>query len=178
MEKKKTNNLAVCIICGILTAFGIVASVVSLVNGSNEHWKINDLIYLALTVLIGYYAAIGYRRPHGNLFKQIILIYVASYLILVYQLAQTGDAWQAVIRAITIGIICYVAGRLHRVKQNFILIGIVTAIIMYIIVSAFIKQIAKADILSMLIIWIDICVAYFLRYKEHKEAGLMDKAEN
>jgi len=177
MEKKKSNNLAVCTICGILTAIGIVLAIISLISMSNGIWMINSVIDFLLLALIAYYAIYGYRKPNGNLLKYIILIFAVPDLISVYSRALVGDAWQAVIRAITIGLLCYIAGRLHRVKQNVILMLVVTAFILIGIIVRIVNLKASIGIATQLIIWIDICVAYFLRYKEHKEAGLMDKAE-
>jgi len=182
MEINKSNNLAVCIICGVLTAFGFVASIVSLANGSKGLFNIfvvNDLIYFLISVFIGYYAIQGYKKPHGNLLKLIILAYAASFLILIFQCANNGFAWGSVTYTITIGILCYAAGRLHRAKQNLIFMSILTVLILIInIAPLVVGGKPTIGVFTQVIIWIDICVAYFLRYKEHKEAGLMDKAEN
>jgi len=176
MEKKKSNNLAVCIICSILTSFGLVANIVSWINGVNSFVMFLDMLDIAIVILIVYYAISGYRKPHGNLLKYIILIYTANYVGLI--LAQSGLPWCCVIHAIIIGILCYIAGRLHRVRQNVILMSIVTALNVIWLVPGFVKGVSTIGSVTPLIIWIDICVAYFLRYKEHKLAGLMDKAEN
>lgn len=180
MEKNKSKHLAVCIICGVLTAFGIVSSIIALINGSDGLLvrKITNVINILLSVLILYYAFCGYRHPNGNLLKYIILLFAVPMLMSVYSFSLRGLAGQGVIRAVIIGLICYVAGRLHRVKQNMILMGIVTVLTLIFTVSTFANGSSTIGVFNALIIWLDICVAYILRYKEHKLAGLMDRVKN
>jgi len=174
MEKKTSNNLAVCIICGILTAFGLVTSAVSLVNGGNGGWMLSDAVYIVVSVLVGYYAICGYKKPHGNLLKYIILIFAASCLIALYTTVELEMGWMAVQFAIIIGLCCYAAGRLHRVKQNAILMGLVAVITLIRTIAVIAIGDASIGVCTVLILWLDICVAYFLRFKVHKEAGLED----
>jgi len=174
MEKNKSNNLAVCIICGILTAIGIIACILSLAKGGTTLSTIRRIVRLAQCILIAYYAFIGYRKPHGNLLKYLILIFVGSSILTVFYKAQTGDAWMAIVHAIIACISCYIAGGLQKIKKNIILMSVVAAIIVgYKIVRVINGEAVIGDI-TKLVIWIDICVAYVLRYKEHKLAGLMD----
>jgi len=177
MENKKSNNVAVCITCGVLTAFGIVADIISLVNGSNNIWMIKDVVNIIVSCLIGFYAFCAYRKPKGNLLKYIILIFAANRMVSLYLVARMADASRAVINAIIIGLCCYIAGRMHRVMQNAILMSIVTVLIVICIIYGFSKGQITIGVFTSLIIWLDICVAYILRYKEHKLAGLMDKTE-
>lgn len=175
MEKNKSNNLAVCIICGILTVFGIVACIISLINGGNGIWIFMDIVNIILCLLIGYYAVYAYRRPHGNLLRFIILIYAASYLFPVYSNAKMGRPGGSVCQAIIIGLLCYIAGRLNKWKQNTFLMIIATAIILLRAIVGYVNDGATIGVITHLVVWIDICAAYFLRYKEHKSSGLMDK---
>lgn len=178
MEKNKSNNLSVCIICGILTVFGIATSIVSLASGSKGIWIISDVINLLLSVFIGYYAIWGYRKPNGDLLKYIILVFSGTFLFVVYRMAQSASPWRAVCYAVVIGLLCHIAGRLHRVKQNMILIIIVIVIMVISKTGSLVNGNATIGIFADLVICIDICVAYILRYKEHKLAGLMDKADH
>jgi len=171
MGNDKSNNLAVSIICGALTIFGIVISFISLLDVKNSITMINDIIDLVLSALIWYYALYGYKKPNGNSLRYIILLFAVPFLISVYSRALHEAAWQAVNRAVTIGLLCYIAGRLDRVKQNIILMSIVTALILSSKIVKLVHGSATISIFSSLIIWVDICVAYFLRYKEHKSAG-------
>jgi len=177
MEKNKSNNLAVCIICGVLTVFGIVASIISLVSGSKGIWMVTDTACIVLAVLAGYYVIFGYKRPHGNILKYTILIYSVVHLIILYTVVLLGETWRAVLNTIIIAVLCYIIGRLHRVKQNIILMGIVTVLMVIVFIIGFVERKSTLGALTLLIIWLDICVAYFLRYKEHKEAGLLDKVK-
>jgi len=178
MENKKSNNLTVCIICGILTVIGIVACVISLAKGGTLLSTIRRLVRLVQCILIAYYAFWGYKKPHGNLLKYLILIFVGSSLLTVYYKAQTGDEWMAVVHATIACLSCYIAGGLQKVKKNIVFMSIVTVIIVgYKIVRVMNGEAVIGDI-TKLVIWIDICAAYFLRYKEHKLAGLIDAPKN
>jgi len=167
--EKKANHLVASIICGILTAFGIVASIISLINGSGSAhiWLSDDIILLVLSVLIGYYAFIGYKKPHGNLLKYIILI---SNLVGL-QVINEGLGLLIVVET---GIRCYAAGRLERVKENLILLILLTACDVGLTIWLAVSNALTVGVVAALVVWLDICVAYFLRYKEHKEAGLAD----
>jgi len=175
MEKNKSNHLAVCVICGALTVFGLVASIISLAGGSEGIRLVKDIVNLVLFVLVGYYAVYGYRIPNGNLLKYLILIFAATYIIAVFNEAQMGKQWDAVSHTVMIGLLCFTGGRLHKVKQNIALMSIVAAILLARIIIGFVQGDASIGIVTQLVIWIDICVAYVLRYKEHKLAGLVDK---
>ncbi len=170
MKKHLTGS----IVCGILTAFGIVSSIVSLAGGVKGIWTVSDVMSLAVSALIGYYAFVGYRKPHGNLLKTIIVISTVIPIIAVYQYARLGLPWRAIIATIGIGLCCYVAGRLHRVKQNIIFMSIVLALRIVAVILCLRDGILTIGTFTHIIIWIDIFVAYVLRYKEHKEAGLQD----
>ena len=174
MEEKKSNHLAARIICGILTTFGIVACIISLANGAKGIWIVSDVVCLLVSVFVGYYAFSGYKKPHGNILKYLILVFTLIPLINIYQLVQLENAWVAVTRAIIVGLLCYSAGRLHRVKQNIVIMSIVTALMILGVVVGFMNGHNTIGALTKPIIWINIFAAYVLRYKDHKEAGLMD----
>jgi len=173
MEKNKSKNLTACIICGILTVFAIAVSIVSMFKEGNDIRMI-DAVNLIVCALIGYYAFVGYRKPHGNLLKYIILLATVTRFVGIYLLVELGGPWMAVIRAMIPGLSFYVAGRLHKVKQNIILLSIITGLILAGTVIAFIKGVTAVGAVTSLIIWVDIFVAYVLRYKAHREAGLTD----
>jgi len=127
MEKKKSKYLVGSIICGILTAFGIVAGIVSLLSGSGA-WITNDIFQLVLSLLVGYYVCAGYKQPHGNLLRYIILLYAANIILGLRAAVQYGNTGIITLLAIRIGLLCYIAGRLVKVKQNLILMIIYTVL--------------------------------------------------
>jgi len=179
MEKGKSNNLVISIVCAVLTVFGIVVSVIAMRNGSDGLLvrAAQYVINILLSFLIVFYAVYGYKKPHGNALKYIILLFAIPMLLSVYTYALRGMAGQAVIRAIVIGLICFAAGRLHKFKQVVTIMSIVAALIVVFIITTLVNGSSTIGIFNVLVIWIDIFVAYALRYKGHKEAGLMDKEE-
>ncbi len=171
--EKKSKHIVGSIVCGILTAFGIVASVISIIGGSGSILFF-DLFSLVLSVLIGYYALWGYKKPHGNLLKFILLAYAAFVLAGIPTIIQARTTWWVILNGIVMGSLCFMSGRLDRIKQNACILAFVTAA-MAVAVSVDISGgNATIGIVTGIFVWLDICVAYFLRYKEHREAGLAD----
>ncbi len=172
--EKKSNHLAAYIVSGILTAFAIVACIISMASGGKGVWMYSDAANLLVCVLLGYYAFCGFRKPHGNLLRYIILFFAITHILSIYQLAELSSQWQAIISALAFGLCCYIAGRLHKVKQNIILMSIVIVLRLIGMSFELAEGIWTIGAITPLIILIDILVAYVLRYKDHKEAGLMD----
>ena len=82
---------------------------------------------------------------------------------------------------ISVLLIAYVAGRFDKIKKNYLPLIIITAAQIAISVL-FIFIYDNWDNLVFIIwdsstclLWIDLMIAYILRYKEHNEAGLADK---
>jgi len=76
----------------------------------------------------------------------------------------------------------YVAGRLNRIEQNKYLLAIVVIILLigciidWISFSASpVATIVYFKIPCHFIVVLTLTIAYFVRYKEHKEAGISDK---
>lgn len=174
MSNNQSKHLIGCIVCGVLTAIGIVAAIISLFNGVEKPWFYCVHVQLLLLILISYYAFVGYKKPHGNLLKYVMLVFALFNLTYIPCYVSMLDTQATVICAIEIGLICYVSGRLAKVKQNMILMILITVCELVFNGLDIIYGYINIDTIGPLAIWLDICVAYFLRYKEHKEAGLQD----
>jgi len=172
--EKKTNNLVVSIVCGILTAFGAIVSVISLVNGNGKSVLFFDVFSLALSMMVGYYALWGYKIPHGNLLKYIFLAYAIFVYAAIPITSKEDIVWRVVLQGIVVGSLCYTAGRLDKVKQNVVFLVLITALMTFCVIVDINSGDATIGIATGVVVWIDIFVAYFLRYREHKEAGLTD----
>ena len=75
----------------------------------------------------------------------------------------------------------FVAGRLDKIKKNAFILAVITvaqiAIALLILGAPPFPEIMYVLwIFVPALIWVDLIVAYVLRYKERKEAGLVDKA--
>jgi len=171
MEKQYKFGIAAV---SILTILGLLQCIVGF--GKGPLWS--TITCIVMFVLIFYYAIWGYKKPHGNMLKYLMLLYALSLLASIYSAVIFNAPVTAIGLAIAMIFIGYIAGRLNRVEQNRVFMIIVLLILIYEYVLAALAYKAgffgTLAVISPLIMWIDLYLAYLLRYKEHKEAGLMD----
>ncbi len=178
MEKKTSKNIWL-IIMGVLILAELAASVIHLINGGNVLNDVIAIIALAFTALYGFWL---YKKPHGNMLKYAMLLLAAAMVLNSAECLIKGYNAPAihVIRLFFPGLICYVAGRLNRIEQNKYLL--IFATICYCIISfiSFGQKVGKLNAVLLFrffyefITLLTLTIAYFVRFKEHKEAGLMD----
>lgn len=143
---------------------------------------INSICNLVLCVLVSYYAIEGYKKPHGNLLREIFVAYGISVVIETTFAAASSSMLMIlnkILWYLTALIIVYVAGRLDKIEKNKKLLLLATILQIVRCVLQFINGnpsvysiLAKIDVL---ILMFALCSAYFARYEEHKAAGLEDK---
>lgn len=184
MEKKSNGKLVAIIVLGLLTAFGLIIEILSFTRYTADFSSGSSLFlltYAITSVLLLYYAVAGYKKPHGNLLKHLFLLFAICCLSGVVTVAAEHNAIDTaynVIRGIVVLMTAYVAGRLDRFKQNVILMSIIGVLML---ASSLVYTSNCTEVLSFLscftffFLWADMMVAYIIRYKEHKEAGLTDK---
>ena len=74
-------------------------------------------------------------------------------------------------------LISYMAGRLNRIKENRIIIVLVLILL---IVRAIFENGGLRNLpvgLNEIYMWLALSASYLFRYREHREAGLLDKAQ-
>lgn len=139
------------------------------------------LFELVVVIAYGFY---GYKKPHGNGLRYLMLFHVAvnAYLLLIG--ANYQPMYLNVAYILSIILVSYMAGRLDHYKSN-IAISVVV-LICYCVVTYYLVGVVKefnADIslvkfascIYPVTIWLAISSVYILRYKIHKEAGSQDK---
>lgn len=182
MQKQK--NTLQTIIVALITLAGLAASVFCLV------WRLQNAIPAFSYVLIGiyyacifFYAIVGYKRPHGNTIRYLLLIlafYVAASTIVTNE--RWGISWIIMaagnFAAVLIG---YMAGRLQKVKKNIIVVVLTTALLA---VKSFWPVAGQnndfvfvLDRTLPLLMWATVVLIYFFRYSAHKNAGAEADAE-
>jgi len=190
-NKSKSKNSgwvkAVFIICIVLSVIGLIATVyVCEKLSADTSYLIAGIATTVIYLGLFFYAIFGYKQPHGNFLKYIILLYGLAYGVIVGT-KLTGIL--AIVGIVAIGMVCYIAGRLNKIKKNAVLIIIVMALVLFVgiyQICVFQKIGVLAGIgnvmyilfmLSPFFCWAGLCAAYVARYNAHKEAGLLDKNE-
>ena len=182
MSNQKKNKLApIVIICTAI--IGFIVSVVAFI------WRINSEIPTFLFIWICffylhllYYGLIGYKKPHGNMVRYMMLIlaiYVAASVIT--QINVWGASWPVILSSSFAAMaITYMAGRLNKAKKN-IFVAVLASLLLLVRCFWFLDQpdLSGADIALFvldrcqpLFMWLTIVLIYFFRYREHQEAGL------
>ena len=178
-EKLHLNAVQMVVlgIAGVLTIYGVYQTIRH-IGADVPHSKTMFICFSYILIL--FYALYGYKIPHGNLLKYIMLFFA---LLIVNEIAlEAGGKYPnldsqvillpTVIAGICTVIISYIAGRLDRFNQNIYLF---TVVLILLIVRAFLMSQYRTIMFSNysdLIIWYDINCAYALRFRRHKEAGL------
>lgn len=196
MNKRDKIVTAVCI---VLTALGLYGTL----NESIQLGRSMSIVHTVLLCAVVMYAVIAYNKPHGNLLKYLIILFAVTLLIKESNMLPEGIGIGAdtirkereyienalVVRQLphTIDLVClmlimYIAGRLNKIKENAVLMTVVLVLLVFTsirsvvngYISGFSRIVAQ---FGPVIAWLDICFAYFLRYKEHKEAGNADVSQ-
>lgn len=185
MEKSKLNlktgELIALVLVAILNIMWLVCRFISF-TGKVTFQTITPIIMLAITA---FYALYGYKKPHGNHVRYLLLIYAAHMGSLL--IANQGSTWlptyASVAHVATIILATYMAGRLDRYKQNLIICAVITVlqiIYLYPYIYLYIQNNSMTfvnffRIIGIVSIWLAIAVSYIIRFKPHKEVGLEDK---
>jgi len=178
MENKKTKNILLAIM-GIFVLAELVAIVISLADGITI-FSICQAVALIFVASYGFWL---YKKPHGNLLKYALLLIAGAQLFgateaLANAKAASGALTTSVFFAAAL---VYVAGRLNRIDQNKILLPIIAAFELYGAIWSVINFAGQESALTLFswfsrsIMIFTLMIAYFVRYKEHKEAGISDK---
>ncbi len=178
-EKKISKNIWLHIM-GVLILAEIVVTILSLMGGQDDTLIcIGTIITLVFTALYGFFL---YKKPHGNMLKYTMLL-LAAFMVFNAALClknRYNSSLVHILRLFIPCIICYVAGRLNRIEQNKYLLTFATVATLVLDIIPVILCIGNFNaswlfrIFWDVIILITLMIAYFTRYKEHKEAGLQD----
>ena len=185
----------------LITAVLLLAGIVVTIIFANRAPLVKTITLIIGYLLALYYAFWGYKTPHGNLLRYLIISYAfllalgsESRLFASARRERPVDvtnaegqlrrgargltAYKGLLTSVGLILMSYIAGRLNKYKQNKILIPIVLVILF---VRSFVSRTFRIQVvmtdLSYFILWIGIACAYFARYDAHKEAGLLDKED-
>lgn len=94
----------------------IFATVVNFITIPNH--SIISAIQLIICFPIVYYALVGYKKPHGNILKYTMIFFGFSLLLNIHNGLILGVKSIVWICAISMLLIGYISGRLHKFNQN------------------------------------------------------------
>jgi|GEM_PF-601704 len=181
---KKSSRAAV-IITMLLVAAGLVWSVLAPFMTSDFSLIPTRITDIVMYLLVSYYGLWGYKKPHGNLLRYLMLLFGISLIPLILVSVPGSYISQILQIALSIAVlfIGYMSGRLCKIQKNRKIAIIVFAvfvlrlIMMPVLFPTVNDPIMLLGPLSQVILWLAVCVVYFTRYQLHKEAGLQDKPE-
>lgn len=199
MENKKnlsTGALIGIVVLAVLSAasaFANVYEVLSIPVLVTPGAIAEIVTFLILLIGVVYYAVRNYKVPHGNLLRWLFFLFalnclggLAEQIVGAYRfgmMEQNMDNVMLLVMLIAVSAIlaAFISGRLDHLRGNIACIIIIT--VAQLVKSViFLSQLGgDYSILGVLLnfstfmLWFDMVVAYLLRYKPHKEAGLTDK---
>ncbi len=182
-EKLNLNNfqLILLLVAAVLTIFGAVETILHL--GADVPASKTMFVVMSYFAVF-YYAFYGYKVPHGNSLKYIMLFF-AMILVNAMSLEAGGkypvlDSQKIMLSTMITGVcavlVAYTSGRLDKFEKNIYLFMLVL-ILLFVraVIMVHFKTLMYTNFSDM-IIWIDIICAYSIRYTQHKEAGLKAQA--
>ncbi len=163
----------------IVTAVMLLVLLIDLIELFTPENKLSIAFSIVGSLGAIYYGLVGYKKPNGNLMKFLFFAYgFAVGLYGVYRADRYVPT--SYLYFLSSAILIYISGRLDRRVQNTCLfvVAFVLELIGYICKcnvrgEAFFSALRLADELYLLLA---LYAFYFIRYKEHKEAGFAVKA--
>lgn len=178
------------VISFLFELFGIGFVIYNIFNMfADEHFVlapiVRDFVYLLIFVALLFYALIGYKKPHGNLLKTLFVAFGVSVVVIIGMAKSFPDTNEIAFIVSNICadlgalVIIFVAGRLHKIEKNKILLVIAGLLMLVrVIISIFCNRMPIGPIMNdsiPLLMLFALCFAYTARYEEHKAAGLEEK---
>ena len=177
----KAGQLIALIAIAALNILWLVCRVISF-SGTIMIQTVAPIVMLVITAI---YALYGYKKPHGNHVRYLLLIYAVymSSIVIANQSQTWFPVYASAVNIATVILSTYMAGRLDRYKQNLV-ISIAIVVLQMVHIYPFMSSYIQENTLSFVTffksvgpvsVWLAIAASYIIRYKPHKEAGLADK---
>jgi len=176
MENKNTKN-ALLIFMGVLILMELVLGIITMM----EDIVFVGIVNLIPIVFVSLYGFWLYKKPHGNMLKYAMLIAAMAEILIDIACLIDGFVISNSVMIVASCILVYVSGRLNRIEQNKYLLPIafvaqfICILIEAIAYSSQFSFAYRSSWFSTPIATLTLMIAYFVRYKEHKKAGISDK---
>ena len=165
-----------------ITAFGIFSTIGA--ETVKPTHMIHNAVDLLLYIATVFYVFIGYKKPHGNALKMLFIVFAVNIAVNASITSSGNDSVSKLIPAVCGNLaaltIAYVAGRLHKIETNRILLAIAGLFLLVFYLVPMLSMPWRIDRLfgcTQLLVLLATAFAYTARYEEHKAAGLADKAD-
>jgi len=179
--KKQVTGTVITVLFSLL---GIISAALWLSSGSSSQGLDTIILFFQATVII-VYTLWDYKIPHSNVFKYVMLFFALSMATSVYFYAETGVPMVSVMYAVIMALTGYMAGRLDRIKKNYIIMSLILVLLLVKFICNIVDfpteaQLAELSItaplfvirsLSSIFMWLSLCAAYITCFKGHKQAG-------
>ena len=177
----KAGQAVALIAIAVLNILWLVCRAISF-SGTIKFQTAAPIVMLAIAAI---YALYGYKKPHGNHVRYLLLIYAVymSAIVIVDQRQTWFPVYASAVNVATVILATYMAGRLDRYAQNLV-ISIAVVVLQAVHMYPFISRYLQGNTLSFVTffksvgpvsVWLAIAASYIVRFKPHKEAGLADK---
>ena len=183
MENKKNLSTGAIVALIVIAVFNILSFVCNFIM-FRGHMSFSFWVAIFEFIIAAFYAIYGFKKPHGNHMRHLLLIYAVIDAVLLLLSCTNQPTYVNAVYLIIIILAVYMAGRLHKYTQN-IIISIAVLVCDGIVAYYLIDMIAGFGIpltfvnfcacLGGVACWLAIAAGYVFRYREHKEAGLTDK---
>jgi len=202
---KKAINIIIALLLVITMAIEVTN--LSTIDVIPYAIMIYSVLGILMAVLILYYNFLGYKKPHGNMLRYGFLLF-GSFLIIRIAADNTFSVGTLIITVAGIMSVYMSGRLNKIEKNKYLVVVVLILLVVHIIIKEihigpvlFSENIvadaltaapemvgAKPDgitgvclilrSLGIVFQWIALSLAYISRYKAHKEAGLLDKAES
>jgi len=175
MDRTDKESLLVLIILTVLLLFGIVSEIILMTGEAGFGGVLVDVSVAISEMLLIYYLFAGYKIPHGNMLKYLILFFCFSISMSIAFLPSASIV--LLLKALCVLLAAFMGGRLERIYQNrlwmllvFIMLTI-SGVVSYLAIedSSFFACFGS---FAFAVQWIVLCSVYFIRFREHRVAGL------
>ena len=171
----KTGQAIALVVIAVLNILWLVCVVL---QGS---MTVTAWVALLEFAVAAFYAIYGYKKPHGNHMRHLLLLYavIAAVMLLINTAGQ--PTYISALYLANIILVVYMGGRLDRFKQN-IIISIAVLVCNSIVSGYLVGNIISSgrsltfmnfgSCIGCVTVWLIIAASYIIRYKPHKEAGI------
>lgn len=171
-----------CIITVLLVAHIISCIFVASFAAQSPNLSVAvPILGFIVDVVVLYYYFGGYNKPHGNMLRYAFLIF--GTILAVQSAVSVFPGYISVCMTLSGIIAVYISGRLNKIEKNkkacYAGMGLIVLWACLLIGTKSYTSSSGVGILigacaGLVLQWIALYIAYTSRFKEHKEAGLLD----
>ena len=172
----KTGHAIALFIIFVLNILWLICNFINISEAMIPQFIISIVLCAAAVM----YACYGYKKPHSNHMRYLLLINAVFVAWLLVLGAKVQPTYMIVSYLVGIISITYMAGRLDHYKQNLVICAVV--LVCNVINACFLLTLTDTLTFTYIVasfgsvtVWLAVAGGYITRFKLHKEAGMLDK---